>query len=153
MMPSHQETRRLPHSAAEMYDLVADMERYPEFLPWCAAARIRARHQDDGPRKVMDVDIVAAFKVFRESFGTRVTLDPEARVIDSRLLDGPFRHLHSRWAFRDLGEAGCEVDYGIEFEFRNPVLRRVMNSVFGDAQTRIMQAFEKRADSLYGRRG
>lgn len=152
-MPSHHETRALPHSADEMYALVADMERYPEFLPWCGAARIRDRHPDDGKRQVMDVDIVASFKVFRERFGTRVVLDPEARVIDSRLLDGPFRQLHSRWAFRALADGGCEVDYRVEFEFRNAVLRRVMNTVFAEAQARIMKAFERRAADLYGRRG
>ena len=153
MMPSYNETRRVPYSAAEMYDLVADMERYPEFLPWCTAARIRARHPDDGPRKLVDVEMVVGFRVFRESFGTRVTLDPQARVIDSRLLDGPFRHLHSRWTFRDQDGEGCEIHYGIEFEFRNLVLRRAMNSVFGEAQARIMQAFETRAGALYGKRG
>ncbi len=147
-MPTHSETRVLPYSARQMYDLVADMARYPEFLPWCAAARIRGRRQV-GKTEVVDVDLVISFKVFRERFGSRATLDPEAGRIESKFLDGPFSHLDSVWEFRDC-EGGCEVSYFVDFEFRNAILRGIIGVVFGDAMQRIVRAFERRAAELYG---
>lgn len=149
-MTQHAETRRLPYSAAQMYDLVADVERYPEFLPWNSAARIRSRAPGEGGSEVIEADLVISFKVFRERFGSRVTLWPEARRIDTEYLDGPFRHMRSAWAFRDLPEGGCEVDFNVDFEFRNPILQRVVGVVFGEAMGRIVRAFEDRARALYG---
>ncbi len=147
-MPTHQETRRLPYTAQQMYDLVADVGRYPEFLPWCAAARIRSR-RSEGDHEVMEADLVISFKVFRERFGSRVTLWPEAKRIETEYLDGPFRKMVSRWAFRDV-EGGCEVDFFTDFEFRNRVLQSVIGVVFNDAMQRIVRAFERRAAALYG---
>ncbi len=147
-MPTHSEIRVLPYSARQMYDLVADMARYPEFLPWCAAARIRGRRRE-GAREVVDVDLVISFKVFRERFGSRATLDPEACRIESEFLDGPFSYLTSVWEFRDC-EGGCEVSYFVDFEFRNAILRGIIGVVFGDAMQRIVRAFERRAGALYG---
>lgn len=149
-MPSHAEKRRLPYSAAQMYDLVADVERYPEFLPWNSAARIRSREAGPDGSEVLEADLVISFKVFRERFGSRVTLFPADKRIDTEYLDGPFRYLRSGWAFRDLPEGGCEVDFHVDFEFRNPILKRVIGVVFGEAMHRIVRAFEDRAKKLYG---
>ncbi len=96
-MPTHCETRRLPYTAQQMYDLVADVARYPEFLPWTAAARIRSV-TEEGERQVMFADLVISFKVFRERFGSRVTLYPGEKKIDTEYLDGPFHHMVSNWA-------------------------------------------------------
>ncbi len=153
-MPTHQETRKMPYTAAQMYDLVADVARYPEFLPWCAAARIRSRVPDgEGGGEVMIADLVISFKVFRERFGSRVTLSPAAKTIDTEYLDGPFQFLKSTWRFRDCegeGQSGCEVEFFVDFEFRNAILRGVIGVVFNDAMQRIVRAFERRAAELYG---
>lgn len=147
-MPTHSETRSLPYSAQQMYDLVADVARYPEFLPWCAAARIR-KIVAEGAGRRMDADLVISFKVFREKFGSRVMLWDEAYKIDTEYLDGPFRYMKSTWAFRDV-EGGCEVDFFVDFEFRNAVLQGIIGVVFNEAMQRIVRAFERRAASLYG---
>lgn len=147
-MPTHSETRRLPYSADQMYDLVADVARYPEFLPWTAAARIRSV-DEQGDRTVMLADLVISFKVFRERFGSRVTLYPDARRIDTEYLDGPFRHMTSNWTFRPA-ENGCEVDFFVDFEFRNRLLQTTATLFFQDAMQRVVRAFERRAAQLYG---
>ena len=152
-MPSHSETKRLPYTASQMYDLVADIESYPKFLPWNSAARIRSCRPVDGCGQgtgmVMEADLVISFKVFRESFGSRVTLWPEARRIETEYLDGPFRHMRSTWAFRDI-PGGCEVDFHVDFEFRNAILQGIIGVVFNDAMQRVVRAFERRAAELYG---
>lgn len=147
-MPNHAETRIVPYSASQMYDLVADVARYPEFLPWTAAARIRSREMQ-GAAEVMTADLVISFKVFRERFGSRVTLWPEAMKIDTEYLDGPFHHLVSHWAFADV-EGGCEVAFNVDFEFKNRILRGAAGLFFHEAMTRIVRAFEERAKALYG---
>ncbi len=148
-MTTHSEKRKLPYSAQQMYELVADVERYPEFLPWTAAARIRKRMPFE-QGEVMEADLVISFKVFRESFGSRVTLWPDKLRIDTEYIDGPFEHMRARWDFEDLEAGGCEVSFGVDFEFRNAMLRRVIGTVFNQAMQRIVRAFEKRAKSLYG---
>ena len=147
-MPTHAEARTLPYSAAQMYDLVADVGSYPKFLPWCAAARIRSTHQT-GAAEVMEADLVISFKVFREKFGSRVTLWPEAQKIDTEYLDGPFRYMKSNWAFQDV-DGGCDVSFFVDFEFRNAILQSVIGVVFNDAMQRVVRAFERRAAELYG---
>jgi coenzyme Q-binding protein COQ10 len=147
-MPSHHEKRVLPYSAQQMYDLVADVASYPKFLPWAAAARIRSRKDIPGG-EVMEADLVISFKVFRERFGSRVTLWPEAQKIDTEYLDGPFKHLKSTWAFRDT-DTGCEVEFFVDFEFRNAILQGIIGLVFNEAMQRIVKAFEARAVALYG---
>ncbi len=147
-MPTHAETRILPYTARQMYDLVADVGRYPEFLPWCAAARIRTTYPRDGA-EIMEADLVISFKVFRERFGSRVTLWPEAGRIETEYLDGPFRYMRSDWRFADAGE-GCEVSFFVDFEFRNAVLQGIIGVVFNEAMQRIVRAFERRAAELYG---
>jgi len=152
-MPTHAETRTLPYSAQQMYDLVADVGRYPEFLPWNAAARIRSRTPVTGPGgevgEIMEADLVISFKVFRERFGSRVTLWPDAKKIDTEYLDGPFRYMKSNWAFRDV-DGGCEVSFFVDFEFRNAMLQKIIGVVFNEAMHRIVRAFEARAARLYG---
>jgi coenzyme Q-binding protein COQ10 len=149
-MPIHSETRVMPYSADQMYDLVADVARYPEFLPWTAAARIRSRTPRADGAEVMEADLVIAFKVFRERFGSRVTLWPADRRIDTEYLEGPFKHMRSNWAFRDRPEGGCEVDFFVDFEFRNVILQKVIGVVFDEAMRRVVRAFEARAKALYG---
>ncbi|MBI6629025.1 type II toxin-antitoxin system RatA family toxin [Pontibaca salina] len=148
-MPKHSETRELPYTAQQMYDLVADVARYPEFLPWCAAARIR-QVQDQGAARVMDADLVISFKVFRERFGSRVTLWQDDMKIDTEYLDGPFKYLKSNWAFADRPDGGCAVSFHVDFEFRNALLQRIIGVVFNEAMHRIVLAFEQRAKALYG---
>lgn len=147
-MPCHSDSRLMPYSPQQMYDLVADVARYPEFLPWCAAARVRGV-RDLGDRKVMEADLVISFKVFRERFGSRVTLWPDQGRIDTEYLDGPFRYLKSHWTFAPDPQ-GCRVEFFVDFEFRNAMLQRVIGLVFNEAMQRIVRAFEDRARALYG---
>lgn len=146
-MPTHSETRFLPYSAPQMYDLVADVGTYPEFLPWCAAARVR-QTTPQADHTVMEADLVISFKVFRERFASRVVLWPETHKIDTEYLDGPFRHMKSNWAFQDV-EGGCEVSFFVDFEFRNAILQGIIGVVFNEAMQRIVRAFERRAVALY----
>lgn len=147
-MTTHSETRTLPYSARQMYDLVADVGSYPEFLPWTAAARIRSRRKE-GAAEIMEADLVISFKVFRERFGSRVTLWPEEMRIDTEYLDGPFKRMLSEWKFRDV-DGGCEVRFHVDFEFRNRVLQGAAGMFFTEAMLTIVKAFEKRAKALYG---
>jgi len=147
-MPTHSETRTLPYTAQQMYDLVADVARYPEFLPWCAAARVRSV-TPQGNTEVMEADLVISFKVFRERFTSRVVLTPQEHRIDTEYLDGPFRYMKSNWTFRDV-DGGCEVSFFVDFAFRNMVLQKLIGVVFNEAMQRIVSAFERRAAALYG---
>jgi coenzyme Q-binding protein COQ10 len=153
-MPTHSETKLLPYSADQMYDLVADVARYPEFLPWNSAARITSRRPVGGEGgetgEVMEADLVISFKVFRERFASRVTLWPAQKRIDTEYLEGPFRHMKSYWQFRDREAGGCEVEFFVDFEFRNRVLQGIIGVVFNDAMQRVVRAFERRAAVLYG---
>ncbi len=151
-MPKHSETRIMPYSARQMYDLVADVARYPEFLPWNSAARVRSSVLQADGSVLLEADLVISFKVFRERFGSRVRLWPEADPlrIDTEYLDGPFRYLTSGWTFADRGEGGCDVAFFVDFEFRNAILQKVIGVVFNEAMHRIVRAFEDRARQLYG---
>ena len=148
-MPTHSETRHLPYTAQQMYDLVADVAQYPKFLPWCAAARIRSR-TPNGPAEVMEADLVISFKVFRERFGSRVTLFADDMKIDTEYLDGPFRYMKSNWSFEPAEDGGCNVSFFVDFEFRNAVLQGIIGVVFNEAMQRIVRAFERRAAELHG---
>ena len=147
-MPTHSETRSLPYSAQQMYDLVADVASYPKFLPWCAAARIRSI-TPDGTSQVMEADLVISFKLFRERFGSRVVMWPDDKKLDTEYLDGPFKYMKSNWAFVDT-EAGCDVSFFVDFEFKNAILQGIIGVVFNEAMQRIVKAFETRARDLYG---
>jgi coenzyme Q-binding protein COQ10 len=132
-----------------MYRLVADVGSYPQFLPWTAAARVRrVTPQDDGS-EVMEADLVISFKVFRERFSSRVVLWPKEKRIETEYLDGPFHHMRSNWSFRDV-DGGCEVAFDVDFAFKNRLLQSAAEIFFYDAMKRIVRAFEKRADALYG---
>lgn len=152
-MPTYHETRPLPYSAQAMYDLVADVASYPKFLPWTAAARIRARTPQPDGTEVMEADLVISFKVFRERFGSRVRLRPAEMKIDTEYLDGPFRYMKSYWSFRPTGPESCDVEFFVDFEFRNAILQGIIGIVFNEAVQRMVKAFEKRAADLYGPRG
>ncbi|WP_299653537.1 type II toxin-antitoxin system RatA family toxin [uncultured Tateyamaria sp.] len=147
-MPTHSETRFLPYTAQQMYDLVADVEKYPQFLPWCAAARVRKVTPKDDTQ-VMEADLVISFKVFRERFASCVVLYPDAKKIDTEYLDGPFRYMKSNWAFEDA-TGGCNVSFFVDFEFKNAILQGIIGVVFNEAMQRIVRAFERRAAELYG---
>ncbi|MCR8549724.1 type II toxin-antitoxin system RatA family toxin [Salipiger sp. P9] len=148
-MPTHSETKHLPYSAQQMYDLVADVASYPQFLPWTAAARIRSR-EEHADHEVMLADLVISFKVFRERFGSRVTLWPGENRIDTEYLDGPFRHMISKWRFEDSAEGGVDVHFFVDFEFKNRILQGAAGMFFYEAMQRIVRAFERRAAELYG---
>ncbi|MEM9968148.1 MAG: type II toxin-antitoxin system RatA family toxin [Pseudomonadota bacterium] len=147
-MPTHTEIKELPYSAKQMYDLVADVGKYPEFLPWTAAARIRKDEQKEDHR-VMDADLVISFKVFRERFTSRVLLWPAQQKIDTEYLDGPFKYMRSNWYFEDT-DRGCQIKFHVDFEFKNALLQRIIGVVFNEAMQRVVRAFEARAAVLYG---
>ena len=146
-MTSHSEIKYLPYTAKEMFDLVADISSYPEFLPWCAAARIRKEVQK-GELQQIEADLVISFKVFREKFGSRVSLDTSKYIIETDYIDGPFRYMNSVWSFEDTDEC-CEVKFNVDFEFKNAMLQSIIGLVFNDAMQRIVRAFERRASDLY----
>ena len=148
-MPVHSETRKLPYSAQQMYDLVGDISAYPQFLPWCAAARIRSRVAD-GEREIVEADLVISFKVFRESFASRVELCSDTKKIDTEYLEGPFRRMKSTWEFVDT-PSGCDVRFFVDFEFKNAILQGIIGVVFNEAMQRVVRAFEGRAEGLYGK--
>ncbi|WP_333714110.1 type II toxin-antitoxin system RatA family toxin [Yoonia sp.] len=147
-MPSHSETRFLPYSAQQMYDLVADVGNYPQFLPWTAAARVRSV-TDKGDHQEMLADLVISFKVFRERFGSRVLLWPAKMQIDTAYLDGPIRYLESQWNFKDV-YGGCEVSFVVDFEFKSRLLQGAAGMFFNEAMQRVVRSFERRAAALYG---
>lgn len=147
-MTTHSETRELPYSPDQMYQLVADVARYPEFLPWCAAARVRGIRPEADHRE-MTADLVISFKVFRETFVSRVRLFDEEQRIETEYLDGPFKKMVSQWRFEETA-AGCKVHFFVDFEFRNFVLQKAAGLFFHEAMQRIVRAFDARAHQLYG---
>lgn len=134
----------MPYSDEQMFALVADVARYPEFLPWCAATRIRSREGD-----VFTADLIAAFGALREQFTSRVTLDAPAKVITIEYIEGPFEHLTNRWQFLQL-ERGCEVAFDIDFRFKSRALEALISGLFTRAIEKMTGAFVTRADKLYG---
>jgi len=146
-MPTHAERRVLPYSPAQLYDLVADIERYPDFLPWCVGARIRERRAE-----LIVADLMVGFRMFRERFTSRVTLAPdysEGPRIDVAYADGPFKYLTNHWIFRPHPK-GCEIDFYVDFEFRSRLLQKAIEVLFNEAVKRMVQSFEQRAHALYG---
>lgn len=148
-MTTHSETRVMPYSADQMYDLIADIEKYGEFLPWCAAVRKRSS-VIDGAVETVDADMIVSFKVFREKFGCRVVLNPEAKKIDVSYLDGPFKYLTNNWKFSPVSDESCEVDFFVDFEFKSRTLQALIGVVFHEAMRQVVRAFETRAEALYG---
>jgi len=150
-MPSFSTKRRVRHGAAQMFDLVADVEKYPQFVPLCSALRIRSR-AGAGEPEILVADMTVAYKVVRETFTSRVTLDRPGLKILVEYLDGPFRRMDNRWTFRSMGEGACEVEFFIDYEFKSRVLAMLMGTMFDVAFRRFADAFEKRADAIYGKR-
>jgi coenzyme Q-binding protein COQ10 len=148
-MPTFRTTRIVPHTAQEMFDLVADVEKYPLFLPLCEALAVRRREERDS-RPVLVADMTIAYKIFRETFSSRVTLDEGGMKILVEYLDGPFSHLENRWTFRPLEAGGSEVQFFIDWELRSRTLSLVVGSVFERVFRRYAEAFEQRADRVYG---
>ena len=143
-MPTHAEKRVLPYTPEQLFALVADVERYPEFLPWCVGARVRERTAD-----TVVADLIIGFKMFRERFTSRVKLDAPRRI-DVAYTDGPFRYLNNYWTFERV-PGGCRVDFFVDFEFKSRLLQKVIEVLFGEAVRRMVAAFEQRAEKLYGR--
>lgn len=148
-MNSYRTTRRVKHSAARMFDLVADVERYPEFVPMCESLHIRKRSGDRDGIEIIIADMTVAYKVIRETFSSRVTLDRPKLSILVEYLDGPFSHLENRWRFRPESGERSEVDFFIAYEFRSKMLGMVMGALFDSAFRRFAEAFERRADKIY----
>ena len=148
-MPHAHDTRIVPHGAAQMFDLVADIRRYPEFLPWCKALRVRSEETDEQGRGLVTADMVARFKGFEERFTTRVTLDKPNLAIDVAYIDGPFKRLINAWRFQPL-ESGSRVDFDIDFEFRSRVLQLLAKTMMEKALLKLSEAFVQRADQVYG---
>ena len=142
-MPKHSETRHLPYTPEQMFDLVADVARYPEFLPWVSAMRVRS----DTPTETV-ADMIVGFKGLRETFTSRVTKDRPG-AIDVEYLDGPLKYLRNNWRFRPE-EQGCAVDFTVDFACKNRVFEMLAGQVFGTALRRMIGAFEDRAARLYG---
>jgi len=137
-MPTHSEKRFLPHSPDQLFDLVADVEDYPNFLPWCVGLRVKSREKN-----ILRADMIVGFKVLREQFTSKVTLTPKQQI-DVEYLDGPFSYLQNCWKFSEKDD-GCEIDFFIDFEFRSRLLRKIMEPLFYEAVRRMVSAFEKRA--------
>jgi coenzyme Q-binding protein COQ10 len=148
-VPKFSTKRRVNHSAEKMFALVADIEAYPKFLPMCEKLVIRGRSGEAG-HDVMVADMTIAYAVVRETFTTKVTLDRPALIIDADYLDGPFHHLDSRWSFVPEGEGACLVRFGIDYEFKSRMLTMVMGSMFEGVFREFGEAFEARADVVYG---
>jgi coenzyme Q-binding protein COQ10 len=152
-MPEFTTTRRVAHSPDKMFDLVADVDRYPEFVPFCERLTVRRRGKDDVGRDVFVADMTVGYKLVRETFTSKVTLDREALEIDADYLDGPFRTMENRWNFRAHPDGGCEVRFHIAYEFKSRTLAMLMGAVFDRVFRTFVHAFETRADALYGKGG
>lgn len=150
-MPSFSTKRRVQHAAGDMFDLVADVERYPEFLPLVSALKIRSRGTSVNGNDVIVADMTVAYKLIRETFRSRVTLDRPQLQILVEYLDGPFSRMENRWTFQPDGEKACEVGFFIDYEFKSRMLGLLMGAMFDAAFRRFAAAFEKRADEIYTR--
>lgn len=142
-MPTHAEKRHMPYTKEQLFHLVAGVDQYPQFLPWCSAARITRREGH-----VFYADLVIQFKVFRERFTSRVTVHPHHQV-DVEYIQGPFRYLNNHWRFNEVDD-GCVIDFYVDFEFRSRTLQKLIGLLFNEAVSRMVGAFETRARQLYG---
>jgi len=150
-MPQFRTTRRVRHSAGDMFDLVADMERYPEFVPLCQSMRVLRRTLGAEGIETVVADMTVAYKLIRETFTSRVTLDRSNLQILVEYLNGPFSRMENRWDFHPLGERACEIEFFISYEFKSRVFAMLMGAMFDAAFRRFAEAFERRADKVYGR--
>ena len=142
-MPTHAEQKHLPYTPEQMFDLVADVEKYNEFLPWCLGCRVTS-HEGN----IIEADLIIGYKMFREKFKSRVILDrPHEIRVD--YLDGPLKSLSNKWQFIRNPDNTCTIDFYVDFEFKNPMLQGVVTMFFDKVVSRMVAAFEKRADDLY----
>lgn len=148
-MPRFANKRRVRHAASQMFDLVADVERYPEFVPLCKALKIRQRTQNADGTEVIVADMTVSFKLVQETFTSKVTLDRANLKILVEYLRGPFSNLENRWTFEPKGEAESDVGFFINYEFKSRMLAMLMGTMFDTAFQRFAAAFEKRADEVY----
>jgi coenzyme Q-binding protein COQ10 len=144
-LATHSEQRALPHSSEQLFGLVADVEKYPEFLPWCVGARICSRESD-----LLVAELMIGFNGLNEHFTTQVKLDRGAMKIDVIYQEGPFKYLNNRWLFMSKSAGTCDLDFFIDFEFKSRLLQALMGPLFGEAVRRMVGAFESRALHLYG---
>ena len=151
-MPSFSNKRRVLHSAAEMFDLVADVERYPEFVPLCQSLKVRQRTPKADGTEIVVADMTVSFNLVREGFTSEVMLDRPNLKISVRYLRGPFSNMENRWTFEPKGDNACDVGFFIAYEFKSRMLAILMGSMFDAAFARFSAAFEKRADVVYGKR-
>ncbi|WP_421983124.1 type II toxin-antitoxin system RatA family toxin [Roseibium sp.] len=149
-MPSFSSTHKVNHKADDMFRLVADVEKYPQFVPLCQDLHVRGRKQLDGGRTVLVADMTVAYKLFKETFTSRVELRPDDQVILVEYLDGPFKHLENKWTFEEAGEGACNVGFFITYEFKSRTLGSLMGVMFDKAFRKFSSAFEARADDVYG---
>ena len=152
-MPKFSSKRRVQHTAAQMFDLVADVERYPEFVPLCKSLRIRHRTPQPDGTEIIVADMTVSFKLVRETFTSRVTLDRANLKILVEYLQGPFSNLENRWSFEPRSETSCDVGFYLAYEFRSRMLAMLMGTMFDTAFQRFAAAFEQRADVVYGKGG
>jgi coenzyme Q-binding protein COQ10 len=150
-MPQFRTKRRVRHAAGDMFALVADVEKYPEFVPLCQSLKVRRRHEGGEGIETIVADMTVAYKVMRETFTSRVTLDRANLQILVEYLDGPFSRMENRWDFHPRAERACEVEFFIVYEFKSRMLGILMGSMFEIAFRRFSEAFERRADAVYGR--
>jgi coenzyme Q-binding protein COQ10 len=152
-MPQFRTKRRVRHPASNMFDLVADVEKYPQFVPLCQSLRVRRRSEGAEGIETIVAEMTVAYKVMRETFTSRVTLDRPNLQILVEYLDGPFSRMENRWDFHPVAEGACEVEFFIVYEFKSRMLGMLMGSMFEMAFRRFAEAFERRADAVYGRPG
>lgn len=148
-MPTFRTSHIVQHTPQQMFDLVVDMEAYPQFVPLCKSLRIRRRFVGASGRETLITEMEVGYKAIREKFSTRVTLDREAHRVDVQYIDGPFSHLENRWIFAEAGEGKCRVDFYLAYEFRSRVLAALMGSMFDAAFRKFSAAFEERADEIF----
>jgi coenzyme Q-binding protein COQ10 len=150
-MPQFSTKRRVQHAATDMFDLVADVEKYPLFVPLCNALAVKSRTEKDSVT-ILVADMTVAYKIVCETFTSRVTLDRPGLKILVEYLNGPFKRMQNRWTFHPAGESACDVEFFIDYEFRSRTLAMLMGAMFDAAFRRFAVAFEQRADEIYGRR-
>jgi coenzyme Q-binding protein COQ10 len=148
-MPQFSTKRRVRHAATDMFDLVADVEKYPQFVPLCSTLAVKSRIEKDG-RTVLVADMTVAYKIVRETFTSRVTLDRQSLKILVEYLNGPFKRMQNRWTFYPVAAKACDVEFFIDYEFRSRTLAVLMGAMFDAAFRRFAIAFERRADEIYG---
>lgn len=148
-MIKHSEQRLLPYSSEQMFDLVADIESYPTFIPWCTKVQVTSEKNDKIKKcNVVEADMRVSFKVISETFSSRVFLDRNSREIIVTYLTGPFKYLNNKWTFKESVD-GCLVSFNVEFEFKSRIMQRLIGVVFHEAMRRIVRSFEKRAEELF----